>query len=58
MTNDEAKLVAAVVATADNCCVVCAEKLANELATALPGHDWRQLVSEAGDWHWHERGPA
>ena len=50
MTLDEARIVAAVVATADGECHVCAAHQTEQLIKLLPEHDWLALVARAGDW--------
>lgn len=50
MTDQEAQAVAAVIATVDNYCYMCAGEAACALEEALPEHNWPKLVATAGGW--------
>jgi hypothetical protein len=45
-----ARRIAAILATADHGCHVCAGRLAEEAERMFPGFEWARLVNEAGEW--------
>lgn len=45
MTEEEARKVAFIVATADGGCSTCVTHLTKRLLKSLPGHDWASLVA-------------
>lgn len=44
LSEDQARRIALILATADGHCEVCAGALCDEMAKEFPGHDWRLLA--------------
>lgn len=54
LTNEDARTLAGILASADGYCETCARDLAKEMQEVAPDHDWPTLVKEAADRYWGE----